>query len=475
MYEGTKGKVKDDIPEYITLEEALTLNKNQVRENYKEYINSVFVSMLSMLQFDKLFVRAKGVSVWDNEGNEYYDFLGGYGALNLGHNPDEVIEAVEKVKDMPNILQAAIGNLPGVLAHNLAKVTPGNLKRSFFCNSGAEAVEGALKLAKIASGKHKIVYCQNSFHGKSMGALSVTGREKYQKYFKPLVPETVPIPFGDEKALEETLKGRDVAAFIVEPIQGEGGVIVPPEGYLQKVRELCTKYDAYLILDEVQTGFGRTGKMFACEHEGVVPDIMCLAKSLGGGVMPIGAYITREEIWQKAYGSMEKALLHTSTFGGNTYACAAAIASIQAIIEKKLPDAAKEKGEYFLGRLKELKEKHPKLIKDVRGKGLLIGIEFNQPEGGLLDKISGGAISKLSSEYMGSLIAGELQNKHRIITAYTLNNPNVIRLEPPLIVTKEQIDKVVDALDEILTRNSSFLGITVSGAKTVLGSLFKRQ
>ncbi|MEW9082835.1 aspartate aminotransferase family protein [Caldanaerobacter subterraneus] len=449
-----KVKIKEEIPEYITLEEALTLNKNQVKENYKEYINSVFVSMLSMLQFDKLFVRAKGVSVWDSEGNEYYDFLGGYGALNLGHNPDEVIEAVEKVKDMPNLLQASIGNLPGVLAHNLARVTPGNLKRSFFCNSGAEAVEGALKLAKIASGKKKIVYCENSFHGKSMGALSVTGRRKYQKYFEPLVPETVAVPFGDEKALEEALKEKDVAAFIVEPIQGEGGVIVPPEGYLRKARELCTKYEAYLIVDEIQTGFGRTGKMFACEHEEVVPDIMTLAKSLGGGVMPIGAYITTDEIWQKAYGTMEKALLHTSTFGGNTYACAAAIAS---------------------GRLKELKEKHPKLIKDVRGKGLLIGIEFNQPEGGLLDKLSGGAISKLSSEYIGSLIAAELQNKHRIITAYTLNNPNVIRLEPPLIVTKEQIDKVVDALDEILTRNSSFLGITVSGAKTVLGSLFKRQ
>lgn len=474
MLEQKTVNIKKEKPGYITLDDAMCLNRNQVRENYKEYINSSFVTMLSMLQFDKLFVRAKGVSVWDSEGNEYYDFLGGYGALNLGHNPDEVIEAIEKVSEMPNILQAAVGNLPGVLAHNLAMITPGKLKRSFFCNSGAEAVEGALKLAKIASGKQRIVYCQNSFHGKSAGALSVTGREKYQKYFKPLVPDAVPVPFGDEKALEEILKNKDVAAFIVEPIQGEGGIILPPEGYLRKARELCTKYDAYLILDEVQTGFGRTGKMFACEHEGVVPDIMCLAKSLGGGVMPIGAYITTDEIWQKGYGTMDRCLLHTSTFGGNTYACAAGIASIQAIIEKRLPEAAKELGDYFLGRLKELKEKH-KLIKEVRGKGLLIGIEFNQPEGGLLNKLSGGAVSKLSNEYLGSLVAGELQNKHRIITAYTLNNPNVIRLEPPLIVSREQIDTAVDALDEILTRNGSLLGITMSSAKTVLGSLFKRQ
>lgn len=464
--------MKED-QKYITCDDALKLNRNQVRENYKEYVNSNFVSMLSMLQFDKLFVKAKGVSVWDSDGNEYLDFLGGYGALNLGHNPDEIYEAIEKVKDLPNILQAAVNDFPGALAYDLALVTPGDLKRSFFCNSGAEAVEGALKLAKIASGKHKIVYCKNSFHGKSAGALSVTGREKYQKYFKPLVPDTVQVEYGDADALEDALKGKDVAAFIVEPIQGEGGVIVPHDGYLKEVRELTTKYDAYLIFDEVQTGFGRTGKMFACEHENVVPDIMCLAKSLGGGVMPIGAYIAKDDVWKKGYGTMDRCLLHTSTFGGNTLACAAGITAIKLILDKNLPEAAKEKGEYFLSRLKELKEKH-KLIKDVRGKGLMIGVEFNQPEGGIIDKLSGGVVSKLSNEYLGSLVAGELQNKHRIITAYTLNNPNVIRFEPPLIVTKEQIDRVVDALDEIMTRSGSLLGMTISSAKTVIGSLFNR-
>jgi putrescine aminotransferase len=213
--------------------------------------------------------------------------------------------------------------------------------------------------------------------------------------------------------------------------------------------------------------------MFACEHENVVPDIMCLAKSLGGGVMPIGAYIAKDDVWKKGYGTMDRCLLHTSTFGGNTLACAAGITAIKLILDKNLPEAAKEKGEYFLGRLKELKEKH-KLIKDVRGKGLMIGVEFNQPEGGIIDKLSGGAVSRLSNEYLGSLVAGELQNKHHIITAYTLNNPNVIRFEPPLIVTKEQLDRVVEALDEIMTRSGSLLGMTLSSAKTVIGSLFNR-
>ncbi|MDI6601245.1 MAG: aspartate aminotransferase family protein [Thermoanaerobacteraceae bacterium] len=459
---------KDTYDDLYTLDEALSFKKNKVRENYSEYINSSFVQMLSLLQFDKHFVKASGISVWDEDGNEYYDFLGAYGALNLGHNPPEIWDAVNKVKEMPNLLQAAVNNLPGALAHNLAMITPGKLQRSFFCNSGAEAVEGALKLAKIASGKHRIIYCENSFHGKSAGALSVTGREKYQKPFRPLVPDCEAVPFGDLDSLEKKFEEGGVAAFIVEPVQGEGGVIIPPEGYLSGVRDLCTRYEVYFIADEVQTGFGRTGKMFACEHEGVEPDIMCVAKSLGGGVIPVGAYITTDDIWKKAYGTQEKCLLHTSTFGGNQVAMAAGIASIQAILEKNLPQQAEEKGKYFLERLMVLKEKSP-MVKDIRGKGLMIGIEFNQPEG-LLAKT---AVGKLASEYTGSLVAGELQNKYHIITAYTLNNPNVIRLEPPLIVTEEQIDKVVDAMEEILTSQKSFLGLAMANSRTILGSFFK--
>src|SRR5690606_24277812 len=221
--------------------------------------------------------------------------------------------------------------------------------------------------------------------------------------------------FGDLEALEEKIFKRDVAAFIVEPIQGEGGVILPPPGYLRGVRELCNKYDVLLIVDEIQTGFGRTGKMFACEHEGVVPDIICLAKSLGGGVMPIGAYSTKPEIWEKAYGGLDRALLHTSTFGGNTWAAAAAIAAINVILEENLCEKARENGEYMLGRLKTLQDKY-QVVKEVRGQGLMIGLEFKS-ETGLIDKLTGGMLNKLSEEYFGALVAGELQNKHRIMSA----------------------------------------------------------
>lgn len=391
----------------------------------------------------------------------------------MGHNHPTVIEAVKKVMEWPNLLQASLGTVVSALAHNLAQILPGGLSRSFFCNSGAEAVEGALKLARAASGKTKIVYCEGSFHGKTLGALSVTGRQKYQKPFLPLLGPCEMVPFGDLEALEQKIFKKDVAAFILEPIQGEGGVIVPPKGYLSGVRELCDKYDVLLIVDEIQTGFGRTGKMFACEHEGVIPDIICLAKSLGGGVIPIGAYSTKPEIWEKAYGGMERALLHTSTFGGNTWAAAAAIAAINVIVEQNLCEQARANGEYMLNRLKELQNRYS-VVKEVRGLGLMTGVEFKS-QAGLMDKLTGGMINKLSEEYFGALVAGELQNKYHVITAYTLNNPNVIRLEPPLVVTKEQIDQVVDALEEIFQRHRSFVGMALATSRTALSSIFYKR
>lgn len=456
-----------------SLEEAMEFSRQETREVYRRYVNPGLAGMLALLDFDKSFVRAQGVAVWDREGKRYLDFLGGYGALNLGHNPPEVLAAVKRVLERPNILQASLNPLAAALAHNLARVTPGDLERVFFCNSGTEAVEGALKLARAATGREKIVYCRNSFHGKSFGSLSVTGREKYQRPFAPLLPGCEAVPYDDLEALEAKLAGGDVAAFIVEPIQGEGGVIVPHDGYLKGARDLCDRYGSLLIIDEIQTGFGRTGYLFACEHEGVVPDIMCLAKSLGGGVIPVGAYIARPDVWDKAYGSMDKALLHTSTFGGNSLAAAAGLAALQGILDKDLAGQAATRGRFFLERLRQLKEKYS-LIKDVRGRGLLIGLEFNQPVGGWLDKLTRGKVNELAGEYVGSLVAGELLNKHQVITAYTLNNPNVIRLEPPLIVTEEDIEQVLAALETIL-RGYGFIGVTLSSAKTVLGSLLKRK
>lgn len=457
---------------FIPLESAVKQNRRQVAENHKTYLNAGLATMLGLLDFDKQFVRAEGIYVWDSKGARYLDFLGAYGALNTGHNHPKILAALNRVKEMPNLLQASLGMVVAALARNLALITPGNLQRSFICNSGAEAVEGALKLARAASGRQKLIYCEGSFHGKTLGALAVTGRGKYQKVFQPLVPGCTAVPYGELNALASELKKEDTAAFILEPVQGEGGIIIPPPGYLAQVRRLCSKYGTLLIIDEIQTGLGRTGKLFACQHDGVTPDIMCLAKSLGGGIMPAGAYITTDEIWKKAYGSMDKALLHTSTFGGNTWAAAAAIAALEIILEENLPEKAAETGEYLLQGLDRLKEKYP-LVKDVRGRGLMVGIEFNQP-GNLASKVSFGLATRLSEEYLGSLVAGELMNKHRIITAYTLNNPNVIRLEPPLSVSKDQIDIVLQALEDIFATHKGFFSAARAGAKSIIKSMIKK-
>lgn len=454
---------KDDL---LSLEEALKFDRKTTREYYRSYINPGLVSALTLIDFDKQFVRAKDTYVWDAEGKQYLDFLGGYGSLNLGHNPDEVIAAINFVLERPNLLQASLNPLAAALAHNLAKITPGDLGRVFFCNSGTEAVEGALKLARAFKPERStIVYCENSFHGKSFGSLSVTGREKYRKPFAPLLPGCEAVPYGDAEALEKKLASRDVAAFIAEPIQGEGGVIVPPEGYLSAARELCDRYGSLFIVDEIQTGLGRTGRMFACDYENVVPDIVCLAKSLGGGVMPVGAFITRPSIWDQVYGGMDKFAIHTSTFGGNTLAMAAGLAVLRVIIEKNLAKEAKIKGFYLKEKLIALQEKY-NLVKDIRGKGLLIGLEFNQPVRGFLNRLTKGKVNELFGEYMGSLVASELINNYQVITAYTLNNPNVIRLEPPLTVSCEALDNVIAALGEILEH--SFAGVMVNTVGTAI-------
>lgn len=430
------------------LDDIGELSPEKIFEMHREYLNSGFTNLIRMMNCDKVFREARGSIIKDSNGNEYIDFLGGYGSLNLGHSHPYVVESLGRLMDKPNLVHTGLNPYPAVLAANLANVTGGILTRSFFCNSGTEAVEGALKLARAATGRKRIIYCKDSFHGKTFGALSVAGREKYKKLFEPLLPDCEEVDYGDAPSLEEKLRTEEAAAFIVEAIQGEGGVIIPPEGYLGQVRKLCTQYDTLLIMDEVQTGLGRTGRMFAYEHEGITPDVLCLAKSLGGGVMPIGAYITTDAVYQKAYGGIGECLLHTSTFGGNTYACAAAIAAIEVLCSENMPQKAEEKGKYIMGKLKPMKDKY-NVIKEIRGRGLLIGIEFNAKSGENSDRPGAGAGS-MANEYHAAYVAGRLLNEYNILTAYSTNNPGIIRLEPPLGVTANQIDLLIGAIDSTL-------------------------
>jgi putrescine aminotransferase len=434
----------------ITLDEALELSGPDSIALYRTHVNPGLCSLLGLIGFDRRFVEARGTVVVDDRGREYLDFLGGYSALNLGHNHPEIIEAVRRVEEMPNLLQASIGMLQGPLGQALAAIAPGPLHRSFFGNSGAEAVEGALKLARISTGRSHVVYAHGSFHGKTMGALSVTGRPKYQKPFEPLVPHCHAVPFGDIDALEAMLDEYDCAAFVVEPIQGEGGIIVAPDGYFAAVQRACRSRGTLLVLDEIQTGLGRTGTMFAAEHDGVEPDIMTTAKSLGGGVAPLSAYTATEEVWDAGYGKSDTCLLHTSTFGGNARAMAAGLKTIEVLLRDDLAGESRRKG----ARLKDALEgiaAESGLIQEVRGRGLMLGVEFCEP------RIAKG----LSQEYLAASIAGILLNDHGIITAYTLNNPNVIRFEPPLIVTDDEIGRVAEAFEDVCARHRGLVGTMV--------------
>jgi putrescine aminotransferase len=441
----------------ITLEDALTLDRHDARDLYSRYINPGIASLVHLLDIDRNFVRARGVSVWDDEGQEYLDFLGGFGALNAGHNHPEIQDAVRKVAETPNLLQIALSRLAGALGQSLAAITPGDLGKTFLCSSGSEAVEAALKLARASTGRTHIVSTENAYHGLTFGALAATGREHYRKPFMPLVPDFAHVPFGDLDALERELQRKQTAAFIVEPIQGEGGIVVPRPGYLRDASDLCHRHGALFIADEVQTGFGRTGRMFAVDHEDVVPDIMALAKSLGGGVAPIGACIATDEVWERAYGTRDTCMLHDSTFGGNALACAAALKAIEIAVRDDHAGRAATLGAHFRERLEGIAAES-KIVRGVRGKGLLLGLEFGEPP-----------IAKgLSREYFAAMFASVLLEDHHIITAYALNATNILRLEPPLMVEKAQLDAGADAIEHISRRYRSVPGLVLAFGRRAL-------
>ncbi|MDH7482080.1 MAG: aminotransferase class III-fold pyridoxal phosphate-dependent enzyme [Armatimonadota bacterium] len=404
-------------------------------EKYVAYVNPTLANLMRFAGFGDVEASAKGIYVTDYSGNRYIDCLGGYGVFSLGHRHPTVVAAVEEQLNSMPLSSKIFFNKPlADLCELLAEITPGRLQYSFICNSGTEAIEGAIKAARIYTKRSEFICTLGGFHGKSLGSLSATGREIYREPFQPLVPGFIHVPFGDISAVAEVISEK-TAAVIVEPIQGEGGIHIPPEDYLPGLRELCTQNGALLIVDEVQTGLGRTGKMFAVEHWGVEPDIMTLAKALGGGVMPIGAFIGTPEIWDAMF--RENPLMHTSTFGGNPLACRAAIAAIHVTRADDLPGRAARLGERFLGKLREVQAKHPDALADVRGLGLMIGAEFTH-------------------EDIGELVIGGLARRG-VIAAYTLNNPKVIRFEPPLIIDEDQLDVVAEIFDESIAEATELL------------------
>lgn len=404
---------------------------------FRDYINPGFLEYRKSVSTNYAFVEWKdsGFGFIDIYGNEFLDCLGGYGIFNVGHRHPKVIRAVvDQLKRQALHSQELLDPLRAMLGKLIAEITPGDLQYSFFTNSGTESVEGALKLARLHTGRPGFIAATKAFHGKSFGSLSATGKKVFREPFYPLLPGFRHVPFGDADALKKEIEssefvGDDIAAVILEPIQGEAGAIVPPDDYFPKVREICDEHGILLIADEVQTGMGRTGKMFAIEHYGVVPDIMCLAKSLGGGVIPIGAFVSTKEIWQKM---IPNPFIHTTTFGGNPIACAAAIAAINVILEEHLYEQAAEKGNYLIPKLQKLAKEHGDICQEVHGKGLLIGIEF------------------VSDEIGYEVAKGLFENN--ILVAGTLISSKTIRIEPPLTIPYRELDRLLEILEKVFNQ-----------------------
>jgi len=385
---------------------------------FERHVNPGWARLNRLMGLTAVEVRGEGSVVWDAEGNEYIDLTSGISSLNMGHRHPRVVRAVrEQLERVALSARILLNENQIMLADKLAEVTPGDLEYCFFTHSGTEAVEGALKLARAATGRTDFVAAKNSFHGKSMGALSASGKDDYKEPFRPLVPGFSHVAFGDADALEAALTDR-TAAVILEPIQGEAGVIVPPDDYLPRVRDLCDQNGSLLILDEVQTGLGRTGRDFACQHWDVVPDIMTLAKSLGGGVMPLGAIVGREMVFRVFD---KQFLIHSTTTGGNPLACAAGLAALEVLAQERLAHQAARKGKYVMERLHEMSD---------RLDGALAEMEF-------------------TSDSFGGLYYAELV-REKVLTVPALNDFRMMRITPALNIPDAVLEEGMDRVERAM-------------------------
>jgi len=409
-------------------------------ESYERHLNRGFLSYRKSVtqagQFAALEWSGEGALLHDLLGREYIDCLGGYGIFSAGINHPKIIKAVrDQMTRMALNSQELLEPWRAGLARLLAAVTPGDLGCCFFINNGTDAIEGAIKLSRLHTRRHTFISTLGGFHGKSMGALSLMGKASFREPFASGLQDVRFVPYGDAGALESQMDilaavGQLPAAVVVEPVQGEAGGVVPPEGYLQAVRDLCTRHGALFVADEIQTGMGRTGTLWGVDHSGVTPDIMCMGKSIGGGVMPLSAFVSTPEIWEVL---VPNPIIHSTTFGGNPIACAAGIAAITVTLEEDLPGQAARKGEYLLRELALLRRKYPQVLTDVHGKGLLIGMEFPTDPVGF--KCAAGLFKR------GVLVAG------------TYSKARTIRIEPALgipdALLKEMLNRLEDTFREI--------------------------
>ncbi|MGW1379655.1 aspartate aminotransferase family protein [Streptomyces sp. NPDC002446] len=415
---------------------------------HSRHLNHQLPRMLHTIGFDKVYERAEGAYFWDADGRDYLDMLAGFGVMGLGRHHPVVRQALHDVLDaqLPDLTRFDCQPLPGLLAEKLLAHAP-HLDRVFFGNSGTEAVETALKFARYATGKPRVLYCTHAFHGLTCGSLSVNGEDGFRDGFAPLLPDTA-VEMGDLAALERELKRGDVAAFVVEPIQGKGVHPTPP-GFLRAAQELLHRHKALLIADEVQTGLGRTGDFFAYQHEdGVEPDLVCVAKALSGGYVPVGATLGKDWIFKKVYSSMDRVLVHSASFGSNAQAMAAGLAVLAVLEDEQIVAHARHTGELLRSRLAALIGRY-ELLHDVRGRGLMIGIEFGRPRS-LALRSRWTMLQAARKGLFAQMVVVPLLQRHRILTQVSGDHLEVIKLIPPLIIGEREVDRFVEAFTAVM-------------------------
>ncbi len=423
-------------------------SRQSVHELWRKFVNPDFVKLQESFDFGRRFIRAEGASLFEEDGREVIDFLAGFGVHNVGHNHPQLIQRLHETLDArgPSMLNIDAPLPVARLAERLCHATHPDLCRVVFANSGAEATEAAIKSARAATGRTALVACDGAWHGLTIGALSLMGDDDHRQRLGPLLPEVTHIPFGDAAALEDVCSRCKPAAFFVEPIQGEGGIRVPPAEYFGKVRGICSKHDCLLVIDEIQTGLGRTGRMFATDFAECRPDMLLVGKALSGGLVPVAACMMTAKSWSQAFSGPTRCNHCMSTFSGGQLAMAAGLETINIVEEERLADRAQELGDILLDGLRALARKHT-IIRDVRGRGLLVGVEF-EPVGGLLAAV----VPRWARQQLfAQVIAAVLLRDHGFLTQACGLAPNVLRLEPPLVISREEIESLIRAMDAVLT------------------------
>jgi len=453
------------------------LLKDRAGQNFtlhEEHLNTQMVRVLKAIGYDRVYTKGKGPYLYDNQGNEYLDLLSGFGVYALGRNHPTVVQALQDVltSELPDMVQMDVSLLSGLLAEAILKRCPDKLTKMFFCNSGTEAVEAAIKFARYTTQRDKIVYCDHGYHGLTIGALSLNGENVFREGFGPLLPGCLSVPFNDLTALEEALRNRDVAAFIVEPIQGKG-VNMPSDEYLPEAAKLCAKYGTLFVADEIQTGIGRTGKFWAVEHWGVEPDMICMAKALSGGFIPVGGVAMTTQVMEAVFNRMDRAVVHGSTFSKNNMAMAAGLAALKVIDEENLVAHAGRMGDELMAGMQALVDKY-ELFKSVRGKGLMIAMEFGSPKS-LSLKAAWTMLEAANKGLFSQMITIPLFKNHRILSQVAGHGMNVVKFLPPLVINDMDRDWILGALDEVIADCHKVPGAIWDLGKTLTGHALKSK